>query len=231
MAKTVKLKELGELGLDEINPLHIQEGYLRQVAHSKPMTASKKSKSDVRATGAKWYKQKGTGRSRQGETTNPHLTGGGLAFPPKPRRPRKRLNKHVRRSALYGALLWHIQGGSAHVVQGQDFLEITKTKSVDALLQKITGYETLCLIVPADAPVWRAARNLWNVRLTTPGSLNIRDLVESAHVVMAQSALDGLKALLSAVLVDQEAEVETGDAAAKERAAPKPADDDAGGGE
>lgn len=197
MAKTVKLKALTELGLEEVNVLHIQESYLRQVSHGHPLTAKKKSKSDVRATGAKWYRQKGTGRARQGETTNPHLTGGGLAFPPRPRLPRKRLNKHVRRSALRSAILWHIQGESAHVIQGQDFLQITKTKQVGELLQKIASYETLCLVLPADAPVWQAARNLWNVRLIPPTSLNVRDLVESSHLVFTQNALDEFKRVMA----------------------------------
>jgi large subunit ribosomal protein L4 len=194
----VKLKELTDLGVDEINVLHVQESYLRQSAHARPLTAKKKSKSEVRATGAKWYRQKGTGRARQGETTNPHLTGGGLAFPPHPRRPRKRLNKHVRRSALRSALLHHIRVGSASVVQGQDFLDIAKTKAVDAILKKIAGYESVCLVLPADVGVWLAARNLWNVRLTTPAGLCVRDLVECSQLVFAQAALDEFKQLLAA---------------------------------
>lgn len=204
MAKTVKLKELTDLGLDQINRLHIQESYLRQSAHIRPLTAKKKSKSEVRATGAKWYRQKGTGRARQGETTNPHLTGGGLAFPPHPRRPRKRLNKHVRRSALRSAMLHHIRAGSATVVQGQDFLEIAKTKAVDAILKKVAGYESICLVLPADVAVWRAARNLWNVRLTTPAALCVRDLVECGQLVFAQGALDEFKQILAAHRVAKE---------------------------
>ena len=80
---------LPELGLEEPNRLHIQESLLRQVAHGSPLTAKKKRKSDVRATSAKMYRQKGTGRARQGERTNPHFVGGGLAFPPTPRINRK----------------------------------------------------------------------------------------------------------------------------------------------
>ena len=198
MAKTVKLKELTDLGLDDINLLHIQESYVRQSAHARPLTAKKKSKSEVRATGAKWYRQKGTGRARQGETTNPHLTGGGLAFPPHPRTPRKRLNKQVRRSALRSALLHHIRVGSATVVQGQDFLQIAKTKAVDAILKKVAGYESVCLVLPADVAVWQAARNLWNVRLTTAAALCVRDLVECGQLVFAQGALDEFKLILAA---------------------------------
>jgi len=198
LAKTVKLKELTDLGIDQINLLHIQESYLRQSAHVRPLTAKKKSKSEVRATGAKWYRQKGTGRARQGETTNPHLTGGGLAFPPHPRRPIKRLNKQVRRSALRSAVLHHIRAGSATVVQGQDFLEMAKTKAVHAILKKVAGYESTCLVLPADAAVWRAAGNLWNVRLTTAAALCVRDLVECAQLVFAQGALDEFKQVLGA---------------------------------
>lgn len=198
MAKLIKLKKLDELAIGEPNLLHIQESYLRQVAHGTPLTARRKSKSEVRATGAKWYRQKGTGRARQGEMTNPHMEGGGLAFPPRPRIRRKKLNKHVRRNALRSALMLHMQEGTAHVIQGEDFLAVSRTKDAAGVLSKISGYETICLVIPKGALVWQATRNIFNVRAKTARELNVRDLVESGHLVFAQAALDELKGLLAA---------------------------------
>lgn len=198
MAKTVKLNKIAELGVSEPNLLHVQESYLRQVAHGTPLTAKRKSKSDVRATGAKWYKQKGTGRARQGQTTNPHLEGGGLAFPPRPRLRRKRLNKQVRRNALRSAVMLHVSEGTAHVIQGQDFNDIVRTKDAAGILGKISAYETICLVVPKDAQIWQATRNIFNVRAITANEINVRDLVESSYLVFSQAALDEFKGLLSA---------------------------------
>jgi large subunit ribosomal protein L4 len=216
MARAVKIKEINELGLAEPNLLHVQESYLRQVAQSHPKTACKKRKSDVRATSAKWYRQKGTGRARQGERTNPHLTGGGLAFAPKPRVPKKRLNKKVRRSALHSAVLLHVLNESAHVIQGKDFEELVKTKDVVQVISKITQSETILLVTDRNLPVWKASRNIWNVRLITSSSVNVRDLVESGRVVFTQSALDSFKQLLARQAGTQAGEADSQDAALTE---------------
>ena len=196
MAKKVKLKELPELLIEKPNAHHIQESYLRQVALASPLTAKKKRKSDVRATSAKWYRQKGTGRARQGERTNPHMYGGGLAFPPRPRRQVKHLNKQVRRSALRSAVLHHILSDSAFIIQGKDFDGFTKTKDVNGVLSGVDA-RTISLVVLSDNPVWLGARNLPFVRPVTPEHLNVRDLVESEAVVFSQSALDHYKDMLN----------------------------------
>ena len=171
MAKKVKLKELPELQIEKVNTFHIQESYLRQVALGSPLTAKKKRKSDVRATSAKWYRQKGTGRARQGERTNPHMYGGGLAFPPRPRRQVKHLNKQVRRSALRSAVLHHINADSAFVIQGKDFDGFNKTKDVNGVLSGVDA-RTISLVVLSDNPVWLGARNLPFVRPVTPEHIN-----------------------------------------------------------
>ncbi|MBN2083050.1 50S ribosomal protein L4 [bacterium] len=197
MARTVKLKELPELGISTPNQFHVQESYLRQVRHGLPATARKKRKSDVQATGAKWYRQKGTGRARQGEQTNPHMTGGGLAFPPLHRLRKTGLNKHIRKSALRSAVLLHIEAETAYVVQGQDFEKIAKTKEAAEIVAKLSEYETICLVASPDSLLWRSARNIWNVRLVAPRFLNVRDLVESSRLVFSQTALDEFKKYLN----------------------------------
>jgi large subunit ribosomal protein L4 len=196
MAKKVKLKELPELQIEKCNLYHIQESYLRQVAHGSPLTAKKKRKSDVQATSAKMYRQKGTGRARQGERTNPHMTGGGLAFPPRPRKQIKHLNKQVRRSALRSAVLHHINSDSAFVIQGKDFDGLARTKEVNGVLSTVEA-RTMILVLMNDHPVWLGARNLPFVRPVTPEHINVRDLVESEALVFSQSALDHYREMLT----------------------------------
>lgn len=196
MAKKVKLKELPELLIEKCNLYHIQESYLRQVAQGSPLTAKKKRKSDVRATSAKMYRQKGTGRARQGERTNPHMTGGGLAFPPRPRKQTKHLNKQVRRSALRSAVLHHINSDSAFVIQGKDFDTLARTKEVNGVLSTVEA-RTMILVLMHDHPVWLGARNLPFVRPVTPEHINVRDLVESEALVFSQSALDYYREMLT----------------------------------
>lgn len=195
MATTVKIDSVPELLIEQPNPLHIQESYLRQVAHSTPFTASKKNKSRVSGSTAKIFRQKGTGRARQGERTNVHMRGGGLAFPPLPRLQNKKLNKHVRRSAVRSAVLHHVLAGSAWRIDGADFVGFEKTKQVATLLDSV-GARTVTLVVPQGAAVKRSARNIAWVRVVTPETLNVRDLVDSESVVFSSEALEGYRQLL-----------------------------------
>ncbi|MCH7472282.1 50S ribosomal protein L4, partial [bacterium] len=153
--------------------------------------------SDVRGSGVKMYRQKGTGRSRQGERSNPHLTGGGLAFPPRPRLQHKKLNKKVRRSALNSAVLWHVQNDSAFRIDGKDFDGMAKTKEVAQVLDGIPGTGQICLVLSRDCAAWRSSRNLAMVRLLAPEQLNVRDLVECDTLIFAKSALDAYKGLFA----------------------------------
>lgn len=196
MAKVVRIDALEELGLDEPNFLHIQESYVRQVAQGKPFMAKKKSKSEVAGTGAKMFRQKGTGRARQGGRRNPHMTGGGLAFAPHPREAVKGLNKRVRVSALRSAVLWHIQSGSAHCIEGADFDGFAKTKQVADVLHNVPGSGDICLVLLRDVLAWRSSRNIAGVRRLTPEGLNVRDLVDAGNLVFSFGALESYRRLL-----------------------------------
>lgn len=196
MAKLVKLTALAELGIDQPNMLHIQESYLRQVAHSKPFTAKKKTKGEVCMTTAKWFRQKGTGRARQGAKSNPHMYGGGRAFPPRPRVKHMGLNKHVRQSAVRSGVLWHIQQGTASMIKGADFDAFEKTREIATVLNELTRFGTICLVQRRDMPAWRSTRNIWNVRQLVPQSINLRDVMEAHYLVFTESALEDFRELL-----------------------------------
>jgi len=208
VAKIVKIKEMPELGLSEPNLLHIQESYTRQVAHANPITAKKKRKSDVTATGAKWFRQKGTGRARQGERTNPHMYGGGLAFPPRPRLQQKKLNKRVRLSAQRSAVLAHVLGGSAYCVQGSDFENAMRTRDVAGELAELFGQGTVCLVLTAGTPAWRAGRNIADLIMLQPEQVNVRDLVDSDSLVFTTESLKRFKEMLVAKNAEPAAEAQ-----------------------
>jgi large subunit ribosomal protein L4 len=209
MATLEALTELKELGIDEPNLLHIQESYLRQIAHGMPLTAKKKRKSDVNMTSAKWYRQKGTGRARQGEKSNPHMYKGGRAFPPRPRLQIKHLNKQVRRNALRSAVLAHVLNGSAYQITGGDFDGMAKTKQVAAVLSGVNA-PTMALVLNHGVSAELGGRNIPHVRLLTPERVNVRDLVESQALVFSASALDSYRQILGAM---QPTRTKTADAA------------------
>jgi large subunit ribosomal protein L4 len=207
MATTVKIEALPELLIEQPNPLHIQESYLRQVANGTPFTASKKNKSRVTGSTAKIYRQKGTGRARQGERTNVHMRGGALAFPPLPRLQTKKMNKHTRRSAVRSAVLHHVQAGSAWRIDGADFAGFEKTKQVATVLEN-TGARSVTLVIPVGAEVKRSCRNIDWVRVVTPLTLNVRDLVESDSLVFSSEALQDYQSLLELQNNPPEEEIE-----------------------
>ena len=168
------------------------------MAHAKPITAKKQRKSDVTATGAKWFRQKGTGRARQGERTNPHMYGGGLAFPPRPRLQTKKLNKRVRISAMRSSVLAHVLGGTAYCLQGKEFEDAAKTREVFAEVASLLADGQVCLVLPADVGAWRAGRNIYGLAMLQPEELNVRDLVDSASLVFTTNSLQRFREQLEA---------------------------------
>ncbi len=163
MAKAVKIEALPELGLDQPNKLHIQESYLRQIAHGKPFTAKKKRKSDVAGTGAKMFRQKGTGRARQGERRNPHMTGGGLAVraAAAPAAQAAEQARPRQRSALSGCC------GMSSKAQPTSSKARTlmrcrrRSRSRCCWTRSPAPADDICLVLHQGALVWRCSRNIW----------------------------------------------------------------------
>jgi large subunit ribosomal protein L4 len=164
---------------------------LRQQAHLRQGTASTLTRSEVRGGGRKPYKQKGTGRARQGSIRTPLRPGGGIIFGPKPRTYNLAMNRKERRLALRTALMSRI--GDMTVVK--DFgasLEAPKTREIiDALSRLGIAAEAKVLIVlttPADV-VRRSVRNLEKVKLIAADQLNVFDLLHANALVLGEDAL------------------------------------------
>ena len=164
---------------------------LRQQDHSRQGTASTLTRSEVRGGGRKPYKQKGTGRARQGSIRTPLRPGGGIVFGPKPRTYNLAMNRKERRLALRTALMARVED----VTVVKDFgtsLEAPKTKEItDALGRLGIAADAKVLIVltePSDV-VRRSVRNLEKVKLIAANQLNVFDLLHANALVLGEDAL------------------------------------------
>ena len=164
---------------------------LRQQAHSRQGTASTLTRAEVRGGGRKPYKQKGTGRARQGTIRTPLRPGGGIIFGPKPRTYNLAMNRKERRLALRTALMARIED----VIVVKDFgnsLKAPKTREIsDALVRLGVAADAKVLIIlstPSEI-IRRSVRNLEKVKLIAADQLNVFDLLHANSLVLSEEAL------------------------------------------
>jgi len=159
------------------------------LANKRQGTQSALTRAQVSGGGAKPYRQKGTGRARQGSTRVPHYTHGGVAFAPKPRDYSYTLNKKLRRLALKSALSLKAAGESIIVVDGIEMEEI-KTKNFKAFLDAV-GVEGKALIVTAavNENVILSARNIPGIKTTFATLLSTYDIMDARTFVVDKAAL------------------------------------------
>jgi len=160
-----------------------------QLAGRRIGTSDTKTRGEVRGGGKKPYKQKGTGRARQGTRSAPHYRGGGVVFGPHPRSYEQRLPKKMRRLALRGALTAKF-GDEAIRVLDSFALERIKTQDVVGILAALDARGRILVIAPsADSTLRLSARNLPKVDVILADSLNVVDLMNADTVVIEQPAL------------------------------------------
>jgi len=162
-----------------------------QLAAARQGTHSTKTRGDVSGGGAKPYRQKGTGRARQGSTRAPQFTGGGVSHGPVPHGYAQRTPKKMKAAALRGALSDRARGGNVHVLSAVVDGDVPSTKSASAALAAIsTARNVLVVIAREDEAGWRSLRNLKNVHLLPSDQLNTYDVLVSDDVVFTRAALD-----------------------------------------
>jgi len=156
-------------------------------------THSTKTRAEVRGGGRKPWRQKGTGRARQGSTRAPQWTGGGVAHGPKPRSYEQRTNKKMKRAALLGALTDAHQSGKLAVLDSFEFEE-PRTKAAVQLIQdlELTGKILVVLDQPTEI-VERSFNNLPYVKVSYARSLNVYELLAADRVLFTAAALDVLE--------------------------------------
>ena len=161
-------------------------------------SANTKTKAEVNLSGAKPWRQKGTGRARAGYKSSPVWVGGGVVFGPKPRDYRKKVPQQVRRIALRKALSERIKAGDVLMVD-KFAVDAPKTKEFVALLQSVTPEpKTLVINTSFDPDTYRAARNVQPAQLVTAAEVNTEQLLRYRKIVMTGEALAHLAERMAA---------------------------------
>ena len=181
----------------EVNQNAEYEAILRQRASLRQGTHAVKNRSAVRGGGKKPWRQKGTGRARQGSIRAPQFRGGGIVFGPTPRSYNYRLPRKVRQLAIKSALTEKVAANSFVVVDGLNF-DAPKTKEFAGVLNNLNVNEkTLIVVTDDDKFAALSARNLTNVTVVTPAGVNILNVVDAQKVVITKSALSQVEEVLA----------------------------------
>ena len=168
----------------------MHQAYVRQMANARQGSHSTRSRSEIRATGAKWYRQKGSGRARHGAQSAPIFVGGGLAHGPKPRDYTKKMPKKMRRGAIRSSLSALVRDEQLVVVDKLE-IEAPKTKVMRDLLETLVGGQSALLVVASEqSAVRKSVSNLPKAHSIIANNLNIRDLLKYDRVIMTLDALE-----------------------------------------
>ena len=177
----------------------VHRAVLRQLANKRQGTASTLTRSEVRGGGRKPYKQKGTGRARQGSIRTPLRPGGGIIFGPKPRSYNLDMNRKERRLALRTALI----SKSSNIKTVEDFgssIDTPKTKEITEGLSRLGVDQSKKVLVILDNPalnIKKSIQNIANVRLMLADQLNVFDILNANEIVIGTSAITKIQEVYS----------------------------------
>jgi len=179
----------------QVNIPLIHQVVVAQLAAARQGTHKSKDRGEVRGGGKKPYKQKGTGRARQGSTRAPQFTGGGTVHGPEPREYSQRTPKKMKAAALRGALSDRARNGRVHVVTGFVEGDTPSTKAALSSLLSVSERRNLLVVVDRDdALSWLSLRNVPSVHLISPDQLNTYDVLVSDDVIFTTEALESFLA-------------------------------------
>ena len=187
-------KKVGDIELaDNIFAVEVNESVMHDVvinylANQRQGTASTKTRSEVRGGGKKPWKQKGTGRARQGSIRAPQWIKGGIALGPKPRSFKYTLNRKVKRLALKSALTTKVNENNIIVLDELNFNEI-KTKNMANVLTNINVSKALVVIADKNVNVEASARNIPNVKTSLVNTINTYDILKYDTLVVTKDAV------------------------------------------
>ena len=179
----------------QVNIPLIHQVVVAQLAAARQGTHSTKTRGEVRGGGRKPYRQKGTGRARQGSTRAPQFVGGGVVHGPKPRDYSQRTPKKMKALALRGALSDRASHERIHVVDSFAGGDVPSTKIATSLLTRLSERKHVLVVAErTDAVAWKSLRNHKAVHLISPGQLNTYDVLVSDDVVFTEAALSAFLA-------------------------------------
>lgn len=201
--KDMNGQQVGEVELSDavfaapINTAVMHQALMRQLANARLGTHDTKTRSEVSGGGRKPWRQKGTGRARQGSIRAPQWVGGGTVFGPTPRKYTQALPKKMQRMALRSALSVKAADGQIVVID-RVAIEEPKTKVAAQILSAlgIADQKVLLVMNEKSIPVWKSVRNLPQVKSLLTGYLNIRDLLGYDVLLLTRDAVDYIESWL-----------------------------------
>jgi large subunit ribosomal protein L4 len=201
--KNVAGEQVGEIELSNavfaapVSKSLMHQALVRQLANARLGTHDTKARWEVSGGGKKPWRQKGTGRARQGSIRASQWIGGGTVFGPTPRKYTQSLNKKMQRAALRSALSVKAAAGQIVVVDEVTVAE-AKTKQMVRVLSNLGASERSVLMVLAEKsePIWRSTNNLPQVKTVISGYINVRDLLGHETILLDRNALDYIEVWL-----------------------------------
>jgi large subunit ribosomal protein L4 len=180
-----------------VNEALMHQALVRQLANGRQGTHDTKNRSEVRGGGRKPYRQKGTGRARQGSIRAPQWEGGGVVFGPTPRSYTQDMPRKQRRLALRSALTAKAQDGALTVLESFE-LEEPRTRAVVDLLESLNAGKRVLLVLGShNAVLERSARNVPYVQVILASNLNVRDLLVAETVLITRDAVEHVTEVLA----------------------------------
>lgn len=192
-------KEVGEMSLSdkvfgaEINSIVLHSAVKAFLANQRQGTSSTLTRTEVSGGGKKPWKQKGSGRARQGSTRSPQWTHGGIVFGPKPRSYRITLNKKTKRAAIFGALSSKVASGDLIIVDSIKTEEY-KTKAMTGMLTSVGANGKALVVLPEpDDKVIESCSNIEKVKTALYNTINVYDILNCDKLVISKSAVEKIE--------------------------------------
>lgn len=190
--------QVGDIDLNEsvfaaeVNEYAMHQVVVALLANKRQGTQSAKTRAEVRGGGIKPWRQKGTGRARQGSIRAPQWIKGGIVFAPKPRDYRVSVPKSMRKVAMKSALTCKVQDGGMIVMEDLAFDSI-KTKQVVDMLNNLNINKTLIITAETNEVVFKSARNIEGVTVIPANNINVYDLLKFDKVIMTKDAVSKIE--------------------------------------
>lgn len=191
-------KKVGDVTLNEsvfnveVNKAVLHQVVVAQLANKRQGTQSAKTRAEVRGGGIKPWRQKGTGRARQGSIRSPQWAGGGIVFAPKPREYRVSLPKSMRRVAMKSALTAKVLENEIIVLESLE-LDAPKTKSIVAMLKAFDVKKALIVTAESNANVYKSGRNVEGIQVIPVNNINVYDLLKYDNLIITKDAVSKLE--------------------------------------
>ena len=172
----------------EVNENLVHQAVVSKLENNRQGTQKAKTRSEVSGGGRKPWRQKGTGHARQGSTSAPQWTGGGGVFAPVPRDYSCKLNRNEKRAALKSALTDRVQTNRLVIVDELKFDEI-KTKNFAQVMKNLNVSKGLVVVNENDEKVMMSAKNIPDVKMALPNTINVYDVMKAGKVVLTKDAV------------------------------------------